>query len=71
MMSNGDSADISELELRRKALTQQAKTTMLGAVREERQPTEAEAARIAQLSDEVALIERKLQDAFDGHRGIG
>jgi hypothetical protein len=70
-MSTGSSADIPELELRRKALAQQAKTVMLGALREERQPTEAEAARIAELRDEVARIERQLQDAFDGHRGAG
>ncbi len=70
-MSTQGSADIPELELRLKALAQQAKTVMLGAVREERQTTETEAARFAELGDETALIERQLQDAFDSPRDIG
>jgi hypothetical protein len=63
-------ADIPELESRRKALVQEAKTVMLSAIREERRATEAETARLGELRAEVERIKRQLQDVFDSNRGL-
>jgi hypothetical protein len=63
-------ADIPELDSRRKALVQEAKTVMLSANREERRATEAETARLGELRAEVERIERQLQEVFDSNRGL-